>query len=304
MEKYKKIEEIISDSSRVLYDEPMKKHTTVKVGGNADVVVFPNNVEEIKQIVKFAKENKIEYYIVGCGSNLLVTDEDVCGIVIIISNIFGKVYVNGNTIVADSGAAIPYVSQIAKRNSLTGLEFACGIPGTVGGAIRMNAGAYGGEISDVFLQATYLDSEGNIKTINKEQMEFGYRKSFFTNHKDYVIISAKFVLKEGNMEEIKNKMDENNLARRTKQPLEYPNFGSVFKRPEGYFVGKLITDAGLKGYKIGGAQVSEKHAGFIINTGNATCKDIVDLIHHIQGVIHEKYGVDLETEVVFIGGKI
>lgn len=304
MEKYKKIEEIIKDSSRVLYNEPMKKHTTVKVGGKADVVVLPESVDEVKKLIEFAKNENIPYYVIGCGSNLLVTDDDIHAMFIIIKNRLGKVYVNGNIIVADAGAAIPYVSQVARKNSLTGFEFASGIPGTVGGCVRMNAGAYGGEIKDIFLQATYIDGDGNIKTINKDEMEFGYRKTFFMNHKDFVIISAKFVLKEGNIEEITNKMNENNLARKEKQPLEYPNFGSVFKRPEGYFVGKLVTDSGLKGYTIGGAQVSQKHAGFIINTGNATCKDIVDLIHHIQKVVYEKYKVNLETEVVYIGGKI
>lgn len=304
MEKYKKIEEIIKDSSRVLYNEPMKKHTTVKVGGKADVVVLPESVDEVKELIEFAKNENIPYYVIGCGSNLLVTDDDIHAMFIIIKNRLGKVYVNGNIIVADAGAAIPYVSQVARKNSLTGFEFASGIPGTVGGCVRMNAGAYGGEIKDIFLQATYIDGDGNIKTINKDEMEFGYRKTFFMNHKDFVIISAKFVLKEGNIEEITNKMNENNLARKEKQPLEYPNFGSVFKRPEGYFVGKLVTDSGLKGYTIGGAQVSQKHAGFIINTENATCKDIVDLIHHIQKVVYEKYKVNLETEVVYIGGKI
>ena len=304
MEKYKKIEDIIKDSKRVLYNEPMKKHTTVKVGGKADVVVLPENANEIKELIKFAKKENIPYYVIGCGSNLIVTDDDIHAIIIKVTNRFGKVYVNGNTIIADAGAPLPYVAQFAKKNSLAGFEFACGIPGTIGGSVRMNAGAYGGEIKDIFLEATYIDTDGNIKTINKDEMEFGYRKSFFLYHKDFVIISAKFVLKEGNIEEIQNKINENNLARKAKQPLDYPNFGSVFKRPEGYFVGKLISDSGLKGFQIGGAQVSEKHAGFIINTGEATCKDIVDLIHHIQNVVYEKYKVKLETEVVNIGGKI
>lgn len=304
LEKYKEIENIIKDSDRILYDEPMKKHTTVKVGGKADVVVLPKNVEEIKELLKFAKNNKIPYYVIGCGSNLLVTDDEVHALIIKITNKFGKVYLNGNILTADAGASMPYISITAKRNSLSGFEFACGIPGTIGGGVRMNAGAYGSEIKDIFIQATYIDENGDIQTINKEEMNFGYRHTFFSDNPNCVIVSAKFELKEDNMSKIEEKMNENSVARKTKQPLEYPNFGSVFKRPEGYFVGKLISDAGLKGYRIGGAQVSEKHAGFIINTGNCTCKDIVDLIHHIQKTIFDKFNVKLETEVIFIGGKL
>lgn len=304
LEKYKEIENIITESDRILYNEPMKNHTTTKVGGEADVVVLPKTLEEIKSLLSFAKENKIPYYIIGCGSNLIVTDDKVHALIIKITNKFGRVYVKGNMITADAGASMPFVSITAKRNSLSGFEFACGIPGTIGGGVRMNAGAYGSEIKDVFLQATYIDEEGNIKTINKDEMDFGYRHTFFSNHPDCVIISAKFVLKQGEMSEIEAKMNENSVARRTKQPLEYPNFGSVFKRPEGYFVGKLVDDAGLRGYQIGGAQVSTKHTGFIVNVNNATCKDIVDLIHHVQNVVFEKFGVKLETEVVYIGGKI
>jgi len=304
LEKYKEIENIIDENDRILYNEPMKKHTTAKVGGIADVVVLPKTVEEIKALLDFAKKNDIPYYVIGCGSNLIVTDDEVHALIIKITNKFGRVYVNGNMIIADAGASMPYVSITAKRNSLSGFEFACGIPGTIGGGVRMNAGAYGSEIKNVFLQATYIDGEGNIKTINQDEMEFGYRHTFFSDHPECVIISAKFVLEQGEMSEIEAKMNENSAARREKQPLDYPNFGSVFKRPEGYFVGKLVSDAGLRGYQIGGAQVSTKHTGFIVNTGNATCKDIVDLIHHVQNVVYEKFGVKLESEVVYIGGKL
>lgn len=304
LEKYKEIENIIDDKDRIMFNEPMKNHTTVKVGGIADVLVLPKDVNEIKSLLNFVKKNDIPYFIIGCGSNLIVTDEKIHALIIKITNKFGKVYVNGNMIIADAGASMPYVSITAKRNSLSGFEFACGIPGTIGGGVRMNAGAYGSEIKDIFLQATYLDSEGNIKTIDKDDMKFGYRHTFFSDHPDYVIISAKFELKSRSMEEIETKMNENSIARREKQPLEYPNFGSVFKRPEGYFVGKLISDAGLRGYTLGGAKVSEKHTGFIVNTGNATCKDIVDLIHYIQKVVFEKFGVKLESEVVYIGGNL
>lgn len=304
LEKYKEIENIIDEKDRILYNEPMKKHTTVKVGGVADVVVLPKNVKEIKSLLSFAKKNDIPYYVIGCGSNLIVTDDKIHALIIKITNKFGNVYVNGNVITADAGASMPYVSITAKRNSLSGFEFACGIPGTIGGGVRMNAGAYGSEIKDIFLQATYIDDNGNINTLNKDEMEFGYRHTFFSEHPKFVVISAKFVLNEGNMSDIEEKMKENSIARKEKQPLEYPNFGSVFKRPEGYFVGKLISDANLKGYTIGGAQISEKHAGFIINVGNATCKDIVDLIHHIQDVVFGKFGVKLESEVIYIGGKL
>ena len=304
MNKYSDLENIILDKKRILYNEPMKKHTTVKVGGNADVVLLPENVDEIKGALKFAKDKNIPYYVIGCGSNLIVSDEDIHAIIIKITNRFGRVYLNGNTLVADAGAVLPFVSIFAKKNSLSGFEFACGIPGTVGGAVRMNAGAYGSEISNIFVQATYLDEKGEIKTIKKEDMNFGYRNSIFREHPEYVIISAKFELKPGNINEIEKIMNENNTARKEKQPIEMPSFGSVFKRPEGYYVGKLITDAGLKGYKIGGAQISEKHAGFIVNVGNATCNDIVCLIHHIQEVIYNEVGVKLEPEVVFIGGNL
>ncbi len=303
MEKYNGLEKIL-DKSRIKYNEPMKNHTTVKVGGNCDCLVLPESIEEIKNIILYAKENNIEYYIIGNGSNLLVVDEGVHALIIKITGKFSKIEVNDNEIIATSGASMPLVAINARKNSLSGFEFACGIPGTIGGGVRMNAGAYGGEIADVFEEATYLDTEGNIKTIKKEDMEFGYRHTFFSDKPDLVILSSKFKLEKNDQEQIAKKMEENATARRTKQPLEYPNFGSVFKRPEGYFVGKLVADAGLRGYKIGGAQVSEKHTGFIVNKENATCKDVVDLIKHIQKTVYDKFGVSLKTEVVFIGGKI
>lgn len=303
MEKYIGLENIL-DKSRIKYNEPMKNHTTVKVGGNCDCLVLPQSIEEIKNIIEYAKENDIKYYIIGNGSNLLVVDEGVHALIIKITNKFSKVEVNEEEIIASSGASMPIVAINARKNSLTGFEFACGIPGTIGGGVRMNAGAYGGEIADVFVEATYLDTDGSIKTIKKEDMAFGYRHTYFSDNPDLVILSAKFKLSKGDKEEISKKMEENATARRTKQPLEYPNFGSVFKRPEGYFVGKLVSDSGLRGYTIGGAQVSEKHTGFIVNKGNATCKDIVDLIRYIQKTVYEKFGVNLKTEVVFIGGEI
>jgi UDP-N-acetylmuramate dehydrogenase len=293
IEKYKELENIINDKSRILYNEPMKKHTTVKVGGNADVVLLPINVDEIKNVLNFAREKNIPYYIIGSGSNLLVTDDDVHALIIKLTNKFGRVYVNEDIITVDAGAAMPYVASIAKKNSLAGFEFASGIPGTIGGGVRMNAGAYGSCIEEIFLQATYIDDKGNICVLNKEEMKFGYRHSFFLENPNFIIVSAKFRLKKGKIEEIEEKMNQNKLARIEKQPLDYPNFGSVFKRPEGFFVGKLVTDAGLKGYTIGGAQVSNKHAGFIINTGNATCRDIVELIKYVQKEVYDKFKVNL-----------
>lgn len=303
MEKYIGLENIL-DKSRIKYNEPMKNHTTMKVGGNCDCLVLPESIEEIKNIITYAKENKIDYYVIGNGSNLLVIDEGVHALIIKITNKFAKVDVIGEEIIATSGASMPIVSINARKNSLTGFEFACGIPGTIGGGVRMNAGAYGGEIADIFVEATYLDTDGSIKNISKEKMNFGYRHTYFSDNPELIILSAKFKLKKGSQEEIAKKMEENAVARRTKQPLEYPNFGSVFKRPEGYFVGKLVSDSGLRGYTIGGAQVSEKHTGFIVNKNNATCKDIVELIRYVQKSVYEKYGVHLKTEVVFIGGEI
>jgi len=303
LEKYIGLENIL-DKSRIKYNEPMKNHTTMKVGGNCDCLVLPESIEEIKNIITYAKENKIDYYVIGNGSNLLVVDEGVHALIIKITNKFAKVDVIGEEIIATSGASMPIVSINARKNSLTGFEFACGIPGTIGGGVRMNAGAYGGEIADIFVEATYLDTDGSIKNISKEKMNFGYRHTYFSDNPELIILSAKFKLKKGSQEEIAKKMEENAVARRTKQPLEYPNFGSVFKRPEGYFVGKLVSDSGLRGYTIGGAQVSEKHTGFIVNKNNATCKDIVELIRYVQKSVYEKYGVHLKTEVVFIGGEI
>lgn len=303
MDKYIGLEEIL-DKSRIKYNEPMSKHTTVRVGGPCDCLVLPESIEEIKNIIAYAKKNNLKYYVIGNGSNLLVVDEGIHALVIKITNKFASVTVEGDEIIANAGASVPYVSLLAKQNSLTGFEFACGIPGTIGGGVRMNAGAYGGEMSDIFIEATYLDGEGNICKIEKKDMDFGYRHSFFSDKPEYVILSVKFKLQKGNITEITSKMEENSTSRKTKQPLEYPNFGSVFKRPEGYFVGKLVDDAGLRGYQIGGAQVSEKHTGFIVNKENATCQDIVDLIRHVQKIVYDKFGVSLKTEVVFIGGEI
>ena len=301
MNRYDKLEEIVG-KDKIKYNEKMSKYTTMKVGGPCDCIIFPDEISKIKDAIDFCKNKKIAFYVIGNGSNLLVKDEGIQGVVIKLGHRFGKIEIDGEYILAYAGATMPALSQLAKKNSLKGLEFACGIPGTVGGGVKMNAGAYGSQISDVLYEVTYMDEKEEIKTIKNKDCSFGYRKSIFTINSNYVILSAKFKLKKGDIDEIENKMKENSIARRTKQPLEYPNFGSVFKRPEGYFVGKLVDDAGLRGYKIGGAQVSTKHTGFIVNVDNATCKDVLDLIGYVQTTVYNKFNVKLTPEVIIIGG--
>lgn len=301
MNKYDKLEEIVG-KDKVKYNEKMSKYTTMKVGGPCDCIVFPDEISKIKEVIDFCKNENITFFVIGNGSNLLVKDEGIHGVVIKLGHRFGKIEIDGEYILAYAGATMPTLSQLAKKNSLKGLEFACGIPGTIGGGVKMNAGAYGSQISDILYEVTYMDEREEIKTIKNKDCSFGYRKSIFTINPNYVILSAKFKLERGNIDEIENKMKENSLARKTKQPLEYPNFGSVFKRPEGYFVGKLVDDAGLRGYKIGGAQVSTKHTGFIVNVDNATCKDVLDLIGYVQTTVYNKFNVKLTPEVIIIGG--
>lgn len=301
MNKYDKLEEIVG-KDKIKYNEKMSKYTTMRVGGPCDCIVFPDEISKIKEVIDFCKNENINFFVIGNGSNLLVKDEGIHGVVIKLGHRFGKIELDGEYILAYAGATMPALSQLAKKNSLKGLEFACGIPGTIGGGVKMNAGAYGSQISDILYEVTYMDEKEEIKTIKNKECSFGYRKSIFTINPNYVILSAKFKLEKGNIDEIENKMRENSLARKTKQPLEYPNFGSVFKRPEGYFVGKLVDDAGLRGYKIGGAQVSTKHTGFIVNVDNATCKDVLDLIEYVQTTVYNKFNVKLTPEVIIIGG--
>ena len=301
MEKYKGLEDIL-DKDSIKYNEPMKKHTTMKVGGLCDCMVEPSSIEEIQKVLEYVKENNIKYYIIGNGSNLLVKDEGVHALIIKIANKFSGFEVNGEYIKAYSGCSVPKLSQIAKENSLSGLEFACGIPGSVGGGIRMNAGAYGSEMVNVVEKVGFLDENGNLKEIDGKDAHFTYRHSMFVDNPQYVVVYAIYKLVKGNKEEISKIMEENMNSRKQKQPIEYPNFGSVFKRPEGYFVGKLVDDCGLKGYKIGGAQVSTKHSGFMINIGDATCKDVLDLIEYVKKKVYEKFNVKLQEEVVILGG--
>ena len=302
IQKLKEIEKVI-DKNKVKYNEDMKNHTTIKIGGKALCMVLPSNKDDIVNVIKFAKENSIEIFVIGNGSDLVVDDAGIEGVVIKLGKDFANYEVSGEYIYAQAGLSLPLLSQIAKKNSLAGLEFACGIPGTVGGAVRMNAGAYGYDISTVLEEITYLDENLNVKTMSKEKAHLGYRHSIFMDNKDLVVLSAKLKLEKGNIDEITSKMKENTTARNTKQPIDMPNAGSTFKRPTGYFVGKLIQDANLQGLTIGGMQVSKKHAGFIVNLGGATSRDVKDIIAYIQKVVYEKFNVKLEPEIEFIGGK-
>lgn len=283
----------ITAKENIFIDEPMSNHTTFKTGGNADYLVIPQNKLEMIELLKL----DISKTIIGNGSNLLVKDGGIRGLVIKTTSL--KNYsVEDETIIAEAGILLSKLSNIAKDNSLTGLEFASGIPGTLGGAVMMNAGAYGGEISNVVYETEYADINGNVYITNEH--DFGYRKSMFTNS-EFTILESKIKLAKGDKEEISIKMKELMKSRNEKQPVNMPSAGSTFKRPEGHFAGKLIEDAGLKGYKIGGAEVSTLHAGFIVNSGNATSKDILALIKHIQNKVKNEFGVDLEPEVRIIG---
>ncbi|KXL53298.1 UDP-N-acetylenolpyruvoylglucosamine reductase [Anaerotignum neopropionicum] len=284
----------------VLADEPMDGHTTFRTGGPADIFIMPGSFKEVKESISILKENNIPFMVIGNGSNLLVRDKGIRGAVIQLGRRLSKVDVDGEFVFAEGGALLTALSAKAAENALSGLEFASGIPGTVGGAITMNAGAYGGEMKDVLISVEVLTEEMEVKTIPVEALELSYRHSILLKD-GYILLRAKLKLKNGNPEEIKTKMAELGEQRREKQPLQYPSAGSTFKRPQGYFAGKLIQDAGLKGKRIGGAQISEKHAGFIINVGKATTQDILDLIAFCQQTVYEKFGVRLETEVKIIG---
>ena len=282
-------------------DEPMSRHTTFKIGGNADIFVKVKTEDELKTVLSLTKEFNLPLLLLGKGSNLLVSDKGIAGVVISLDGL-DSVTVDGDTVTCGAGASLRAVCLAAQKSSLSGLEFAYGIPGTVGGALYMNAGAYGGEMSQVVVSATALDRDGNIKLFTPEQMKLGYRVSAFKNT-DLIITSVTLKLKHGNADEIKAAMDDFFSRRRDKQPLEFPSAGSTFKRPEGYFAGALIEKNNLKGASVGGAQVSQKHAGFVINTGNATCEDVLSLIKKVKDTVKQADGVDLEPEVIFVGRK-
>ena len=280
--------------------EPMKQHTTFKIGGPADFFLVPETGEEVGEIIKICRKTDTPYFILGNGSNLLVGDGGYRGAVIQVYRNMSAVTVEGTTITAQAGALLSAVAAAAKNASLTGFEFAGGIPGTVGGAAVMNAGAYGGEMKDVLVEVTVMDAEGKIFAIPAEKLELGYRTSVIKKA-GYIVLEAKIRLKEGDQEAIRERMKELTIQRTTKQPLEYPSAGSTFKRPEGYFAGKLVMDSGLRGYQVGGARVSEKHCGFVINAGDATAKDVRTLMDNVRDIVYEKYGVTLEPEVKFLG---
>lgn len=287
-------------SERVLTDEPMSKHTTFRIGGNADVFVSISNETELVELIAYLKEEQVPYYIIGNGSNLLVSDKGFEGVIIEIGSNYKDIRVRDNQIVARAGALLSAVSHVALENNLAGMEFASGIPGTVGGAIIMNAGAYGGEMKQVASQIKAIMPDGTIKILSNEDMKFEYRNSR-AKKEGFVILQVTYQLTKGEREVIDGIMRDLNMKRRDKQPLEYPSAGSTFKRPEGYFAGKLISDAGLKGFSIGGAQVSEKHAGFLINKDNATSADMYKLIMEVRDRVKESTGVELEPEVIFLG---
>lgn len=303
------IKEILEESKlnkeNLYYDEPMAKHTSFKIGGPADVFIKVDNIEELKEILKLSKENKIPLTIIGNGSNILVTDKGIRGITaklnfknIKIENIAD----NKEKIDVDAGVPVGLLAQKLLKEEITGFEELSGIPGTIGGAVIMNAGAHGKELKDILKKVNAMDYNGNIHEFTNEECQFSYRNSRFQKEK-YIILQATLELEKGNSTEIKEKMDEYMQFRKEKQPIEYPNAGSTFKRGEDFVTAKLIDEAGLKGYKIGGAQVSEKHAGFIVNVDNATAKDVIELTDYIKEKIKEKFGKKINLEIQIIGEK-
>jgi len=289
----------IVEKEYIKIDEPMKNHTSFKVGGPADILVIPKEYDEVAKIIMLCRENDVPYYTIGNGSNLLIKDGGIRGVVIKLTRL-NNIQVNGERITVQSGAWLISVSQEALKASLKGLEFACGIPGSVGGAATMNAGAYDGDMSKVIESALVIDEKCNIRSLTYEELELGYRMSAILKY-GYTVIEVTLKLHHGEYDKIKHRMDELTFRREDKQPLEYPSAGSTFKRPEGNFTGALIEGCGLKGASIGGAAVSEKHAGFIINKNNATALDILNLIEHVQKMVKDKFGVELHTEVRILG---
>lgn len=298
MEIVKQIKEELA-GIEILFNEPLKQYTYTKVGGAADYLAFPRNQYELKRIVTFANAQEIPWMVLGNSSNIIVRDSGIEGFVIMFDH-FHDIRVNGYVIEAEAGAKLIDVTHVARYHSLTGFEFACGIPGSIGGAVYMNAGAYGGEIAHILQSCKVLTPEGEIKTLTVEELAFGYRHSKIQETGD-VVISAKFALAPGNYDQIDQEMARLTHLRELKQPLEYPSCGSVFKRPVGHFAGQLISEAGLKGHRIGGVEVSEKHAGFMINVDHGTAKDYEDLIAHVIATVEKSAGVTLEREVRIIG---
>ena len=286
----------------IRFKEPLKTYTYTKVGGRADYLVLPRNRYEMARVVQFANQENIPWMVLGNASNIIVREGGIRGFVILCDKL-NNVSVDGYTIEAEAGANLIATTKVARFQSLTGFEFAAGIPGSIGGAVFMNAGAYGGEIAHILVSAQVLTKDGDIRTIDARDMRFGYRRSVLQETGE-VVISAKFNLKPGDYEQIKNEMNRLNHLRELKQPLEYPSCGSVFKRPPGHFAGQLIVEANLKGHRIGGVEVSTKHAGFMVNVDHGTAKDYEDLIADVIAKVKENSGVTLEPEVRIIGDKL
>ncbi len=300
------IEEVYNQFLKVIKKSRIKKHvnmtkyTSFKAGGEASLMITPKNEEELSNVVKTISEVKCDYFIMGNGTNLLVRDGGFDGVIVRISDYFNNISLEGNTLTVQSGALLATVARTAMVHSMAGLEFASGIPGSVGGAVAMNGGAYGGEIKDIIIEAKVMDSQGNIFTMTKDELDLGYRTSAVQN-KNYIVLEAKFMLEAGDKNVIKERMKALTKQRNEKQPVQLPSAGSFFKRPEGHFAGKLIEDASLKGLTLGGAQVSDMHAGFIVNIGNATATDIINLMALVQTTVMDQSGILLEPEVKIIG---
>ena len=290
----------ILDEKDIKLDEPMKKHISFRVGGPADILVKPRTEEQIKNIIDFAKKENIPYIVKGNGSNLLVKDGGIRGIVIEITDNFNSYEIEDKIIKVQSGALLSIIGRAALKQNLKGFEFAAGIPGTIGGALAMNAGAYGGEMKDIVKSVRLMDTDGNIFNFSNEDMKFGYRKSILSKS-DYIVLGAEIELEKGDYEEIKEMMKDFSNRRTTKQPLNLPSAGSTFKRPEGYFAAKLIDDSGLRGLTLRNAQVSDKHCGFVVNLGDAKASDILDLMYVVKSTVKNKFGVTLEEEVKILG---
>ena len=294
-----KLKNVITKGT-VLTEEPMRMHTSFQIGGPAEIFVQPATGAEVCQAIRLAKEEQIPFFVVGNGSNLLVSDDGFRGMIVQIGRNLQEISVEDNVIYAQAGALLSRVARTALEHGLTGMEFAAGIPGSLGGAVAMNAGAYGGEMKDILTDAEVLTPDGEIKILSLEELDLSYRHSCIFDE-DYIVLSVHLQLEQGDTTVIRNRMDELARARREKQPLEYPSAGSTFKRPEGYFAGALIQEAGLKGYTVGGAQVSEKHSGFVVNRGGATAEEVLFLIKQVQKKVKSRFGVTMEPEVRMVG---
>jgi len=296
---YEIMKKFLSENE-IKLNEPMKYHTSFRIGGPADIMVLPTNQEQVKNIVKICRDYGIPFFVMGNGTNLLVRDEGIRGVVIKLAQNFNDAQVHKNIVKCKAGMSLSMAAKIALENSLSGLEFAHGIPGTIGGAAVMNAGAYDGEMADVIRKVTVLDLDGNVYELPKSQLEYGYRTCNLQNG-DRILLEVELELKPGNYDDIKRKMEDFSLRRKAKQPLNLPSAGSAFKRPPGNYAGALIEQAGLKGYRIGDAMISDKHAGFIVNIGNATFEDVMKLIKYVQKQVKEKFNVELESEIKILG---